>query len=356
MQNDVLRQHCSQRMSRRRVSGWGMLFAIAATAPDTAAFAQRVSQSARGAVASRKNLADNPKGKVMAINSTGAHVSKYGDLSTLQIALADGIATVTIANPPLNLLDAKLMTDLDRFAAEVAADTTVRVIVLQSADPDFFVPHGDMKFVDDPSSFANLTLGSDQDQRLNPMQRLFERLRKLPQVTIGKLRGRARGGGAELLQALDMRFASLERGYLAQMEAPTGIIPGAGGTVYLPRLVGRARALEIVLGADLFDATTAERYGWINRAVPDAELDGFVDRLARNISALPEGVIAAAKTAIDANFTDPLDALLEQNRLLGETFSRPAAGDLTRRAMKAGAQTRDGELNLEAILHDTGDE
>lgn len=149
-----------------------------------------------------------------------------------------------------------------------------------------------------------------------------------------------------------MRFASLEHGYLAQMETPTGIIPGAGGTVYLPRLVGRARAIEIVLGADLFDAPTAERYGWINRAIPDAELDHFVDRLARNIAALPPGVIPAAKAALDANFGDPLDALLEQNRLLGETFSQPAAADLTRKALKAGAQTRGGERNLEAILHD----
>ena len=157
-----------------------------------------------------------------------------------------------------------------------------------------------------------------------------------------------------MLQALDMRFASLERGYLAQMEAPTGIIPGAGGTVYLPKLVGRARAMEIILGADLFDAATAERYGWINRALPDAELDGFVDRLARNIARLPDGVAAAAKAALDANYASPLDALLEQNRLLGETFERPAAAALTREALTKGAQTREGERDLETILHDLG--
>jgi enoyl-CoA hydratase/carnithine racemase len=224
-------------------------------------------------------------------------------------------------------------------------------VILQSADPDFFIPHGDMGFVDDPASFAELAVGADQDQRLNPMQRVFERWRKLPQVTIGKLEGRARGGGAELLQALDMRFASVERGYLAQMETPTGIIPGAGGTVYLPRLVGRARAMEIVLGADLFDAEIAERYGWINRAVPQAELEAFVTRLAYNIAQLTPGIIPAAKAAIDANFGDPLDALLEQNRLLGETFSQPAATELTRRALRNGAHTREGEKALETILH-----
>ncbi len=275
----------------------------------------------------------------------------YSDFGTLRVAVADGVASVVIDNPPLNLLDAALMTDLDAFAARVRDDDAVRVIVFASADADFFVPHGDMAFVDDPAAFVALTIGADQDSRLNPMQRLFERLRALPQVTIGKLAGKARGGGAELLQALDMRFAGRERGALAQMEAPTGIIPGAGGTVYLPRLVGRARAIEIILGADLIDATTAERYGWINRAVPDGELDAFVDRLARDIAALPDGVIAAAKAAVDANFADPLAALLVQNTLLGETFARPAAAALTREALTNGAQTRKGERDLEAILH-----
>jgi enoyl-CoA hydratase/carnithine racemase len=275
----------------------------------------------------------------------------YDDFAALRISLDRGVATVTIDNPPLNLLDAGLLADLDRFAGTITGDEDIRVVILQSADPDFFIPHGDMGFVDDPASFAELAVGADQDQRLNPMQRVFERWRKLPQVTIGKLEGRARGGGAELLQALDMRFASVERGYLAQMETPTGIIPGAGGTVYLPRLVGRARAMEIVLGADLFDAEIAERYGWINRAVPQAELEAFVTRLAYNIAQLTPGIIPAAKAAIDANFGDPLDALLEQNRLLGETFSQPAATELTRRALRNGAHTREGEKALETILH-----
>jgi enoyl-CoA hydratase/carnithine racemase len=295
---------------------------------------------------------DEPLIKERAVPTTKTQIppNSYNGFATLNVAVVEGVATLTINNPPLNLLDASLMTDLDRFAEMAADDASVRVIVFESADPDFFIPHGDMNFVDDPSSFASLAIGGGEDARLNPMQRLFERYRKLPQVTIGKLRGYARGGGAELLEALDMRFASLERGFLAQMETPTGIIPGAGGTVYLPRLVGRGRALEIVLGAGLFNAATAERYGWINRALPDAELDVFVDRLARNIAALPDGIIAAGKEAVDANFSDPLDALLEQNRLLGETFSKPAAAELTRRALRKGAQTRDGERELETIL------
>lgn len=275
----------------------------------------------------------------------------HDDFATLAVSIDDGVATVTITNPPLNLLDGRLMTDLDRLAAQVASNEAVRVIVFQSGDPDFFIPHGDMTFADDMEGFASLSIGDSEDERLNPMQRLFERIRKLPQLTIGKLAGYARGGGAEFLQALDMRFAALERGRLAQMEAPAGIIPGAGGTVYLPRLVGRARALEIILGADLFDAATAERYGWINRAVPDDELDDFVVTLARRAARLAPGVMAAAKEAVDANFHDPLDALRVQNRLLGEIFARPAAAELGRAAIRAGAQTREGEKVLETILH-----
>ncbi|MFN6980883.1 MAG: enoyl-CoA hydratase/isomerase family protein [Brevundimonas sp.] len=275
----------------------------------------------------------------------------YNEFPTLAVSINDGVAAVTITNPPLNLLDGRLMVDLDRLAKSVAQDEAVRVVVFQSGDPDFFIPHGDMNFADDMEGFASLSIGDGEDDRLNPMQRLFERIRKLPQLTIGKIAGYARGGGAEFLQALDMRFAALERGRLAQMEAPAGIIPGAGGTVYLPRLVGRARALEIILGADLFDAATAERYGWINRALPDDELDDFVTTLALRIARLPPGVMAAAKDAVDANFNDPLDALLVQNRLLGETFARPAATELGRAALRAGAQTRDGEKILETILH-----
>ncbi|GGV68038.1 hypothetical protein GCM10010277_77040 [Streptomyces longisporoflavus] len=158
-----------------------------------------------------------------------------------------------------------------------AAD--VRVIPFDSADPDFFIAHGDMRIAEDPQSFAALDVASEQDPSLNPMMRLHERIRTLPQITIAKLRGPVRGGGAELLSAMDMRFAAREHAGLAQPEDTMGIIPGAGGTVYLPGLVGRARALEIILSGPLVDAPTAERIGWVNRAVPAAELDHVVDTL-----------------------------------------------------------------------------
>ena len=281
----------------------------------------------------------------------GEPLNSYSDYTALRITVEAGVATVTIDHPPVNVLDAKLMTELNRFAATVQDDAQVRVIVFQSADPDFFLAHGDMNFVNDPDSFTQLKLGDDNGAPLNPMQKLFERFRTLPQVTIAKLAGLARGGGSEFVLALDMRFAALGKAGLGQFEVLTGIIPGAGGTAYLPRLVGRARALEVVLGAELFDAEQAERYGWVNRALPAQQLDGFVDTLARRIAALPPGVAGAAKTAIDAADGPLADALRVENELLGQVFTAPAAVERTRAALKAGAQTREGERNLEGLLN-----
>ena len=275
----------------------------------------------------------------------------YTDFSTLHVDIERGVATVTIDHPPLNVLDAALMTDLDRFAVAVQADEGVQVIIVQSADPEFFIAHGDMHFLDDPEAFATLPLG-DLSSPLNPMMRLHERFRALPQLTIAKLAGLARGGGSEFAMALDLRFAATGRAALGQFEALTGIIPGAGGTAYLPLLVGRARALEVILGGELLNAQQAERYGWINRALPEDQLDAFVETLARRIAALPPGVVAAVKSAVDAALTGTLtDALHLENTLLGELFGRPVAGERTRAALAAGAQMRDGERDLEGLLN-----
>lgn len=274
----------------------------------------------------------------------------YDEYAALRVEIEAGVAHVTIDHPPINVLDATLMTELDRFAAAVGEDEQVRVVVLQSADPEFFVAHGDMNFVDDPDSFARLDIGGEASSPLNPMQRLHERFRALPQVTIAKLAGLARGGGSELALALDMRFAAVGRAGLAQFEVLTGIIPGGGGTVYLPQLAGRARSLEVILGAELFDAGLAERYGLINRALPPEELDGFVDALARRIAALPPRVAVAAKAAVDATVGPLTQGLAEENELLGQVFTAPAAAERTRTALAAGAQTREGERDLEGLL------
>lgn len=268
------------------------------------------------------------------------------DFGRLSISHDAGVSTITINNPPVNVLDVSLMSELGRFLVSVRDDPNTRVLVFQSANPDFFIAHVDMTLIDEPHAFDELA--RDAPEGLNPFQAFGEFLRAQPQVTIVKLAGLARGGGAEFVAAADMAFAAEGLAGLAQCEALMGITPGGGATQYLTSRMTRGRALEVVLGAELIDAATAERYGWINRALPAGELDDFVDRLAHNIAALPEGVIAAAKKAMPA--PDLREGFYREHDAWAGLFERPAAEKLIRGGLKAGAQTRDGERNLEDLM------
>ncbi|MCX4631871.1 enoyl-CoA hydratase/isomerase family protein [Streptomyces sp. NBC_01443] len=245
----------------------------------------------------------------------------YDDYTGLCVAIDAGVAQVTLVNPPVNMLDTTLINELHDFVGAVREDERVRVIVLQSADPDFFVAHVDLGFMLEPETFAELAnpdAGTGRDESLlNPVQKLMLRFRALPQVTIAKLAGRLQGGGNEL---------------------------------------GRARALEVILGGNLFDAELAERYGWINRALPAGELDRFVDDLARRIASLRPEQIAAAKAAVEAAATSGSlpEGLDEESRALGGVYPAPdSVVARMRAAVAAGAQTREGELDLEASLDRT---
>lgn len=268
------------------------------------------------------------------------------DFNRLRIAGDHGVAVVTIDNPPVNLLDAAVMGEIRRFLVAARADDDLRVIVFDSADPEFFLAHVDMMMGEQPESVAELS--RNVPDGLNPFQALTELLRSQPQVTIVKLAGIARGGGAEFVAAADMAFAAEETAGLAQCEALMGITPGGGATQYLGARMPRSRALEIILGSDLFDARTAERYGWINRTIPAAEIDGFVATLARNIAALPDGVIAAAKAAIGQ--PDHGDGFVRETQSWASLVFRPETGALMMAQLQAGAQTREGERELEAVL------
>lgn len=266
--------------------------------------------------------------------------------TALRVTHEAGIARVTLDNPPVNVLDVALMADLRRLLAALRDDGSVRVIVFDSANPEFFIAHVDMSLVDAPDSFDQFASGLANG--VNVFQGLGELLRSQPQVTIVKLTGIARGGGAEFVAAADMTFAATESAGLGQIEALMGIVPGGGGTQYVTGRVGRHRALEVILGADLFDAETAERYGWVNRALPGDELDAFVDRLARHIADLPDGVISAAKRAVAPE--DLADGLQREHDAWASQIAQPAAERLIRGGLAAGAQTRDGERDLEGLL------
>ena len=195
--------------------------------------------------------------------------------------------------PPFNIADATIFEDLQNLLARMDASPSLRVVVFESANPDFYLAHFDLT-----GETGNITTAVGASG-LPILTDTFVRLTKSAVVSIAKIRGCVRGASSEFVLACDMRFASRENTRLGQPEVGVGVNPGGGGTERLPLLVGRGRALEIVLGANDFDGDTAEQYGYVNRALPDAELDGFVDALARRIASFERRPIAAAKNLIN---------------------------------------------------------
>jgi enoyl-CoA hydratase/carnithine racemase len=263
----------------------------------------------------------------------------------LRVDVADGVAFVTLDHPPVNLLDATLIGSLLQLAGELADDDEVRAVVVRSADPEFFIAHADLALIQ-----ALPRDRRDRPEELEFIHVFMERWRTLPQVTIAQLEGRARGGGSEFALSLDLRFGAVGRAILGQPEVAVGILPGGGGTQRLPRLVGRARALEIVLGCEDFDAELAERYGYINRALPADELGPFVDRLARRIAAFPPHAVRLAKQAVDAAGGTLHDGLLDEAHCFNLTLADPGLDARMEGALAAGAQTRDGEMDLPGLI------
>lgn len=249
----------------------------------------------------------------------------------------DGVAVVSFRHPPINLVDRAMVIDLLHLADELERDADIRVVLFRSANPDFFLAHYDLgSQLDAPPMKLPAGMAS-------PLSALFSRFSRLPQVTIGELRGRARGAGSEFLLALDMRFASRERALLGQPEVAVGLLPGAGGTVRLAQLLGRGRALEVCLGGEDFDAETAERYGWINRALADAELEGFCTALALRIAAFPVAGIAHVKAVVEQVTAADQAALVEESQRFVGDMSAAATLERVRWMMDNGGQ-RDGDL------------
>ncbi|MCP5028974.1 MAG: enoyl-CoA hydratase/isomerase family protein [Actinomycetia bacterium] len=251
----------------------------------------------------------------------------------------------TIDAPPMNVMMPKLFRVLEAFAQQVEADDDVVAVVLESGDPDFFIAHFDVSAI----------LGfpaegpAERPEELSGFHTLCERFRTMPKATIAKIAGRVGGGGAELSASCDMRFGALDKMVLNQMEVPLGILPGGTGTQHIPRLVGRGRAMEIILGGVDIDARTAEQWGWLNRALAADELDDHVDDLARRIASFPAHAVRAAKAAVLASAPDPTPGMLDEAYLFQTTLREPVTQASMQAFMDLGGQTRDAELEMEEL-------
>ncbi|HEX3592082.1 MAG TPA: enoyl-CoA hydratase/isomerase family protein [Pseudonocardiaceae bacterium] len=262
---------------------------------------------------------------------------------TLRVTPSDhGVLSVVIDAPPMNLIGPELVRDLVNLLGKLESDADMRVAVLESADPDYFVPHVDLTKVAEYTAEAAKAGGPDDAS----LGMLWHKLSETPVVTIAKLRGRARGAGSELALACDMRFAARENAVLGQIEVGVGTLPGAGGVQHLARLLGRGRAMEAILGADDFDADTAERYGWINRALPDADLDAFVARLARRIASFPPDAVRTAKRVLNDLTVPTADEVRADARRFHQLVGSATAQYRTTALFAQGLQTR-GALELD---------
>lgn len=227
---------------------------------------------------------------------------------------------VTFDNPPLNIFGPKTIPQLDAVVTALETDPDVKVVVFDSAVEGFFLTHYD--FLAAPEESAQFPPGATGLQALPDM---LARLSRAPVASIASIRGRATGVGSELALASDMRFASREKAILSQWEVGAGLVPGGGPMARLPRLIGRGRALEVLLGADDIPGDLAELYGYVNRALPDAELDGFVDALARRIASFDKPAIAETKRLTDVASLPPDSEIVPEWDAFLAALGRPAS-------------------------------
>jgi enoyl-CoA hydratase/carnithine racemase len=233
------------------------------------------------------------------------------------------IAKITFANPPVNLIVGETVLRLIEIVEELATDPDIQVVLFDSATPDFFYNHFDL------AAAADFPAPEDPDA-VPAWTNLVLELSRAPYITIAAIRGRTRGGGNELALALDLRYASREKAIFGQPEVGSGLLPGGGGTERLPRAIGRDRALEAILTSDDYDADTAERWGWVTRALPDSELDAFVGTVAARLASFDRTSLASAKAQINRASLPPDADLVAA---YGEfTHSLALPGFLTRAA------------------------
>jgi enoyl-CoA hydratase/carnithine racemase len=265
---------------------------------------------------------------------------------TLAVRKEGAVLFADIAAPPMNLLGPALVRDLVSLIQQAEADSAIRLLVFRSADRDYFISHVDLTQIKEYREEAAKLTGEPS------IALLFRHLSASRLVTIAQIEGRVRAAGSEFVLACDMRFAARETAIFSQPEPAFGLVPGGGGAQHLVRLMGRARALEVMLSAQDYDADLAERYGWINRALPAKTLGDFVSSLAHRIAKFPAAGAAAVKERVNAIALAPVEDFRRDSDLFGEGSRNPEAQGRFQAAFKRGFQTRAAEMDLARLLGD----
>ena len=268
------------------------------------------------------------------------------DFQLLAVEVTSRVATVTIDNPPINIITLALYAELTQLVEELQRDPDLSVVVFKSANPDFFLAHFDVEAILQFPTEGDAERSSEP----NPFHLMCERLRTMNKVTIAQIEGRVGGGGSELVASMDMRFGVIGKTIVNQMEVPLGILPGGSGTQRLPRLVGRGRAMEIVLGGEDIDAETAERWGYLNRIYAAADIDQAVSDLAQRIGRFPQPAVRLAKASVNAAELPLAQGLSEEAYLFARTIRTAEAQTAMTKFMAMGGQTREGEMRVADLV------
>ncbi|MDR6632644.1 enoyl-CoA hydratase/carnithine racemase [Phyllobacterium sp. 1468] len=252
---------------------------------------------------------------------------------------------VAFNNPPVNVIGPAMIGELKQLLTELETNQTVNVVVFESADPDFFLAHYDL--VANPAEAEALPSPTGFAAWVDVLVRMSH----VPAVTISAIRGIARGAGSEFVLSTDLRFASLEKAILGQMEVGFTALPGGGAAGRLPAQVGRGRTFEILLGGEDYTAELAEKYGYVNRAIPDEKFEGFVDAYATRVSNWDRRVIAEIKHYVNKYTLLPDAEFPPQSDAFWGAAARPEFPSITSQLLERGLQTRSPlEYNLGAEM------